>query len=166
MQRESISVVVAVLVLASFSGCASSPSAAADGTRQERAPLVTLEQVGGVLEMGVKPQGGVPIQYRLTIENPFDHEVRLTSVEVQSVGDAGGYAMNRVRHPFSETIAAGERRQIDFRAWGRVLTEGEMRSVDHPVLLRGVALFDGPAGRMSRNFSAHVNQTDRTKRPE
>jgi hypothetical protein len=138
-------------------------SSAPEG-RQERAPLVKLEQVGGVMEMGVKPEGGIPMQYKLTIENPFDYEVKLTSVEVQSVGDAGGYALSRVRHKFSDAIGARATREIGFRAWVNVLTEGEMRAVDHPVLLRGVARFEGPSGGMSRNFSAHVNETANTKR--
>ena len=165
MQSKSLSF-LAVVVFALFSGCASSDptSSSTSEDRQERAPLVKIEQVGGVMEMGVKPEGGIPMQYKLTIENPFDSEVKLTSVEVQSVGDAGGYGLNRVRHRFSETIAAKSTREIGFRAWVNVLTEGEMRSVDHPVLLRGVAHFEGPSGRMSRNFSARVNDTENTKR--
>ena len=166
MQSRSLSLVVAVLVLALSSSCASSGPASSPGTedRQERSPLVKLEQVGGVMEMGVKPEGGIPMQYKLTIDNPFDYEVKLTSVEVQSVGDAGGYAMNRVRHTFSDTVAAKTTREINFRAWVNVLTEGEMRAVDHPVLLRGVAHFQGPACKIIRNFSARVNETVNTNR--
>ncbi len=159
MHSRSIVSLLAVLTHGLLSACASQGTAA----QEERAPLVKLEQVGDVPAMGVQPDSGIPMQYRLTIENPFGHEVKLVSVEIQSVGDAGGYSMNRVRHPFSETIAAGEKREVNFRAWVHVLTEGEMRSVDHPVLLRGVARFEGPSGGMSRNFSARVNDTAKTK---
>lgn len=137
--------------------CASSPG-------REGAPRVIIEQTSEVLAMGVQPRGGIPMHYLLTIENPFEHEVILRSVEIESVGEAGGYAMNRVRAPFDQTIAAGETRQLPIRAWVRVLAENDMRSVDHPVLIRGLAYFESPRGEMTRQFSARVNTTRLTSR--
>lgn len=156
MKRKAMAVVFTGLVVGLAADCASQPSAG------ERSPRVTIEQVGSVLAMGVAPSGGIPMQYRLTIENPFDHEVRLVSVEMETVGQSGGYSMTRVRHPFDETIAPHSSRELNFRAWVRVLTESEERSVDHPVLLRGVARFATASGTMSRKFSGRANATSRT----
>ncbi|HEV7243215.1 MAG TPA: hypothetical protein VGQ36_28570 [Thermoanaerobaculia bacterium] len=155
MKRQSIALLLALGLSAS---CATQRP---DGP--ERAPRVKIEQVGDVLVMGVAPSGGIPMEYRLTIENPFDHEVKLRSVEIETVGQSGGYSMNRVRHPFDETIAARASHELSFRAWIRVLTEGETRSVDHPVMLRGTARFDSSSGGMTRNFFARANETARTK---
>lgn len=150
MKSSSIAVLATFLALG-FLACTSQQGA------DSPAPEVRIEQVGRLMALGVQPSGGIPMQYRLTITNPLDHEVRLVSVEVQSVGGAGGYTMNRVRHAFDQVIAARGSHHLDFRAWVRVATEGEMRSVDHPVLIQGLARFAGPAGSMTRNFSARVN---------
>jgi hypothetical protein len=156
MKRKWCVLLLVNLALAGLAaGCASSKAGA---------PLVTIEQTSEVLAMGVQPSGGIPMQYLLTIENPFDHEVTLRSVEIESVGEAGGYSMNRVRAPFEQTIAAGETRQIPIRAWVRVLTESEVRGVDHPVLIRGLAHFVSPGGEMTRQFTARVNTTRLTSR--
>lgn len=161
MKRNSMALLYAGLVLGFSASCASQRP---DG--QERAPRVKVEQMENVLAMGVAPSGGIPMEYRLTIDNPFDHEVKLVSVEVETVGQSGGYAMNKVRHPFDETIAARASRELHFRAWIRVLTESDTRSVDHPVMLRGRARFDSPSGTMTRNFFARANETARTKTVE
>jgi hypothetical protein len=44
------------------------------------------------------------------------------------------------------------------------LTESETRTVDHPVFVRGRARFDSPAGSMTRQFSARLNATGKTRR--
>ena len=161
MKRKRCVLLFTVLALLGLAaGCASSPAAG----RRDRAPLVSLEQTSDVLAMGVQPRGGVPMQYLLTIENPFDHEVTLRSVEIESVGEAGGYSMNRVRAPFEQTIPAGTTHELGIRAWVRVLTENDVRSVDHPVLIRGLAHFDSPRGEMTRQFTARVNTTKLTSR--
>ena len=164
MKNRSKSLLLATLVLALAGSCASSSP-----QESGNAPMVYLEQVGRVMEMGVKADSGVPVVYKLTIENPFDHEVRLRYVEVGSVGDGGGYSMKRVRHQMDQSIAANSKYEFSFRAWVKVLTESEMRAVDHPVLLQGTARFDSPVGKMARNFSTSANgshKTDRDKPPE
>jgi hypothetical protein len=151
VKSRSIASLSAVLVLAV--SCAS----------HKPAPQVGIEQVGQVLVMGVAPRGGVPMQYRLTIENPFDYEVRLTAVEIETVGQSGAYALTRVRQPFDQTIAAGASQELNLRAWVRVLTESDTRSVDHPVMLRGRALFETPSGVATRNFFARGNESAKTR---
>jgi hypothetical protein len=151
--KSGVVLLFAGVVLGLSVSCASQPSGGS-----ERAPSVKVEQVGYLTQMELRPLEGVPLQYRLTIENPFDHEVTLRAVEIQTVGQLGGYSMKRVRHPFDEAIGARARVHIDFRAWVRVLTESDTRYVDQPVLLQGTAQFEGPSGKMLRSFSARANQ--------
>jgi hypothetical protein len=148
------------LALLGLVGCASSAGG------RDRAPHVTIQQAGDVLAMGVQPRGGIPMEYVVIIENPFEHEVTLRTVQIESVGEAGGYSLNRVRAPFEQIIAAGATRELPIRAWVRVLTESDVRSVDHPVLLRGLAHFDSPTGAMTRQFTARVNTTRLTSSRE
>ena len=162
MESSARAFAAALCALTLLAGCAS------DSAVKAAAPGVSIVQEGSVIRMGVAPAQGVPLEYRLTIENPHEHEVRLVNVEVSTVGDSGGYSMNAVRHTFNEMIPARTARQVRFRAWVRVLTESESRSVDHPVFVRGKARFEGPDGIMVRHFSARLNEGGKTNsgRPE
>lgn len=118
------------------------------------APEVTLLQLTRAANLGLHVEGGVPVHYRLSIVNPFDYAVRLTSVEVESVGDLGAYSLKRVRHAFDLTIPAKTSKAIEFRAWVRPLYPDMLGENSSPVLLRGSAIFEGESGKVRRNFAA------------
>lgn len=124
--------------------------ASRDGGRP--APEVSLVQTSAVPDLTVAAVSGVPTDYRLLVENPFDHPITLVSVEIESVGDSGAYAMKRVRHTFDRTIAAKGSDAVDLRAWVQRLQIDSRGDADQPVLLRGTARFDTPVGPMRRNF--------------
>jgi hypothetical protein len=134
----------AVLVLAVVASCASSSSSI---------PEVSIAQITPFSEFQVRVESGLPMDYRLTIDNPSDHAVTLMSVEVETVGTSGGYAMNRVRHAFSRQIPAKSSDSVEFRAWVQPLTRDQKGDVSSPVLLRGTARFETPYGIVRRNFA-------------
>lgn len=143
-RRVAVSLLaLAVLVLAA---CASG------GAKSTSAPEVVVEQVSEVRNFRMNVQGGIPMTYRITIRNPFDHPVTLVSVEVESVGDSGAYSMKRVRHAFDRIINANSTDEIDFRAWIQVQQEDIRGDVKNPVMLRGSARFESSGGAMRRNF--------------
>ncbi|HEX8153309.1 MAG TPA: hypothetical protein VF698_09300 [Thermoanaerobaculia bacterium] len=127
-------------------------AACASNDANRPAPAVTLVQTSAVPDLTVASVSGVPTDYRLLVENPFDHPVTLVSVEIESVGDSGAYAMKRVRHSFDRTIAAKSSDSVDLRAWVQRLQVDSRGDSDQPVLLRGSARFDTPVGPMRRNF--------------
>jgi hypothetical protein len=130
--------------------CASRPAG------PPRSPYVTITQLSQVAPLRVSLDGGLPVQYRLEVTNPFDHPVTLTSVEVETVGDSGAYAMKRVRHAFTRNIAAHAVDTVDFRAWVQTLSQSEMGEVRNPVMVRGTARFQSVAGVMQTTFSGRV----------
>lgn len=116
------------------------------------APAVTLTQTSAVPDLTVASASGLPTDYRLRVDNPFDHPVTLVSVEIESVGDSGAYSLARVRHSFDRTIPPKSSDSVDLRAWVQRLQVDSRGNSDQPVLLRGSARFDTPVGPMHRNF--------------
>ena len=137
---------VGALVVFSMA-CSSQPAGPAG-------PDVKLTQTSLVPDVLVHSATGLPVQYRLEIDNASEHDVRLVSVEIESFGRAGAYTMPLVRHTFDEVIRAKSRHAIDFQAWVQRLQIDSKGDTDSPVLLRGSALFQGSAGAMRRNFVA------------
>lgn len=137
---------VGALVVLSMA-CSSQPVRSA-------APEVKLTQTGLVPDVLVHSATGLPVQYRLEIDNTSEQDVRLVSVEIESFGRAGAYAMPRVRHSFDQLIPAKSRHAFDFQAWVHRLQVDSKGDTDMPVLLRGSALFQSAAGTARRNFVA------------
>lgn len=130
-----------------LAGCVSSPPA----------PTVSIEQTSSVAAIRVEtPGGGLPVDYRLEVTNPFDDPVTLTSVEIETVGVSGGYRMNRVRHRFGRVIAPHATVTIDMRAWVHPLQESDSGQVVSPVLLRGTARFESMGRTIQRAFTGRV----------
>jgi hypothetical protein len=130
--------------------CASSPAG------PPKAPSVTIKQLTEVAVVLAPTSSGLPVQYELEIANPFDHPVTLTSVEVETVGNSGAYAMNRVKHAFAREIAPRGVDVVTFRAWVRPLQESDRNQSNNPVLMRGTARFKSSAGVMQSSFTARV----------
>lgn len=136
---------LAVVLLALIAACAST---------QSTVPTVTLKQMSSLPQTAqVQSATGLPVEYQLTVQNPLDRPVTLVSVEVETVGNSGGYALNRVRHTFSRTIPAKSSDTVDFRAWVQPLSVDQRGDVTSPVLLRGTARFETEAGVIRTNFT-------------
>jgi hypothetical protein len=126
-------------------------------------PQVTIAQVSKVepLRLAVLPLGsadshGVPVDYEISVTNPFDHPVSLTSVEFETVGSAGAYSLKRVRHAFALTISAGSAAKVPVRAWVHPLQDTDAGDVNGPVTVRGTASFLSEGSAMKTGFAARV----------
>lgn len=138
---------ITITFLFTLISCASS-----DASRSPHAPQVKITQLSKV-PYKMEVRGGLPVDFRMEIDNPFDHPVTLITVEVETVGLTGAYEMKRVKHRFDRTIPPHAKGEIDFRAWVRALQETESGDVNSPVMLRGTARFQTPVGTMQRSFS-------------
>ena len=118
------------------------------------APEVKLVQTTSVPDLLLQDASGLPMQYRLDIANPFEHPVTLVSVEIESVGSSGAYAMRRVRHAFDRVIPARSKDSIHIRAWVQRLQVDLKGDANNPVMLRGTARFATADGTVRRNFVA------------
>ncbi len=138
---------------AALIGCASRPA-----TRRVLAPTVTIAQTSAVAPLRAAPQTAVPVDYRLDVTNPFDYSVTLTSVEIETVGVSGGYAMNRVRHSFARVIPPHTTATIELRAWVQPLQETDTGQVVNAVMLRGTARFLSFGSTIQSAFTGRLRQ--------
>ena len=100
----------------------------------------------------------VPVDYRLDIANPFDHPITLTSVEIESVGGSGAYALKRVKHAFDRVVAAKSSDSLELRAWVQPLQLTNSGQVDSPVMIRGTAHFDSQGTTVRTSFVARFRR--------
>ncbi|HVR38456.1 MAG TPA: hypothetical protein VMU84_05120, partial [Thermoanaerobaculia bacterium] len=97
----------------------------------------------------------INVQYRLTINNPTNDEVKLRRLELQTIGP-GAYSLRTGASPITATIPANSSITIPLSAWGRA-PGGFFRS-NEPVTLRGVAYFDSRNGAFLRQFNEVLSQ--------
>ena len=137
---------LSLLLIVSALACAS----------QSGSPEVSIKQLTRVAPLRISVEGGLPVDYEIEINNPFDHGITLTAIEIETVGDSGAYSMKRVRRAFSQDIAAHSAATVGFRAWVQTLLEGETGVVSSATSVRGVARFNSAAGKTQTPFTARV----------
>lgn len=135
-------------------GCASSPQRD-DGSPK---PKIAIEQTTRVQPIRTDLTRAVPVDYSVSITNPLDTAVTLKSLEIETVGLSGSYAMKRVKHAFSEVIPAKGSQTIAIRAWVQPLQEDSRGSVVSPVKLRGTARFDSEGKAIWAMFAENIDQ--------
>ena len=145
------SILAASLVLAIACASGSTPGAPAK-------PQVSITQTSAVKPIRASMSTRVPVDFRLDVMNPLDHAVTLLAVEMETVGEAGGYHMPRVRHEFTQPIPAGATSSVELRAWVQPLQETDSGKVTTSVLLRGTARFDSMGETVQAGFSGRMKQ--------
>ena len=119
-------------------------------------PAVSIKQLSEVAQATIRPESGLPVVYEIAITNPFDHPVTLTSVEVETVGTSGAYAVKRVKHAFDREIAPHGTDAVQIRAWVQPLLLNENDQSSTPVMMRGTARFKSASGVMQTAFTGRV----------
>ena len=148
MNHRAVPIAVILSSLLVLSSCASASRVT---------PTVTIQQLSVPEDLRVYIASGYPVEFRATIENPFEQPVTLVSIEIETVGTSGGYLLKRVRHAFSRDIQARATDAVDFRAWVQPLSRDTAGDVTGPVMLRGTARFQ--TSRLLRtNFVTHRQQ--------
>ena len=132
-----------------LAACASAPS---------QQPRVVIAQTSRVQPLRTSNVTEVPVEFRLDIENPLDHQVTLLTVEMETVGETGGYFMPRVRHNFSKQIAAHKTESLDIRTWVRPLQETDTGRIVTAVMIRGTARFDSNGTTIQSAFTGRLSQ--------
>lgn len=135
-----------LLSAALASGCAT----------QLAGPEVTIEQQSRVDSLQITVDTGLPVEYALNVTNPFDHPIKLTSVEIETVGQSGAYSMKRVRHAFDAEVAPHATQTFPLRAWVQKLQQTDVGEANGPVTVRGIARFDSPNGVLKTAFATRV----------
>jgi hypothetical protein len=155
MRMKSFAV-LPLFVLA-LAGCASSSGSdekdAASLNLTE--PVVQLAQLSTVAEAARHVTGGIPIQYRVQVENPSSESITLERVSVQSIG-AGAYTMPNTSRPFSVEVPPNGTKSVDFWANGTVDSDTVYGS-NGPVSLRITAFFNSTKGKFQHTAVEQVH---------
>jgi len=149
--------VLLITLLAAYAGCASTP---------RQSPAVKLTQtsiVDPVVGLSrtvntARTSEAVPVDFRIEITNPLEHPVTLTSVEMETVGQTGSYALRRVRHAFTEVIPGRGTKTLQLRAWVHPLQASDQDQVQTPAMIRGVAQFDSAGTTLKTAFVERLDQ--------
>ncbi len=132
-------------------------SACASGASSPR-PQVTIAQTSAVMPIRAATSTNVPITYRIEVSNPLDHDLTLTSVQIETIGVAGAYSMKPLRHSFSRIIKAHSQDSFDIRAWVLPLQMNEQGKFSTPVVVRGNAQFQSAEGPVRSAFAERLDQ--------
>jgi hypothetical protein len=100
----------------------------------------------------------VPVDFQIEVTNPLEHPVTLTSVEMETVGQSGSYALRRVRHAFTEVIPGRGSKTLQLRAWVHPLQASDQDQVQTPAMIRGVAQFDSAGTTLKTAFVERLDQ--------
>lgn len=148
---------LAAALVAASAGCASTSSLR---------PAVKLTQISAVDPVAgisrtvntARTSEAVPVDFQIEIANPLEHPVTLTSVELETVGQTGSYAMKRVRHAFTEIIPGRGTKKLQLRAWVHPLQASDRDQVETPAMIRGVAQFDAAGTTLKTAFVERLDQ--------
>ena len=146
-------IVVAAAALAALAvmGCASSDSAG-----RGPGPTIDIRQTTAVLPVSASMSSSVPVDYAIAVTNPLDTPVTLLSLEIETVGYSGSYAMKRVKHAFSQIIPPKGTETLAIRAWVQPLQQNTRGEVVAPVSIRGSARFDSQGTTLRTLFADRV----------
>ena len=137
-----------MIALLAAAGCASQPAASGP------APTVKMTQTSDVAIVQAAAGTAVPVDFRLSVTNPYQHNITLQSVELETVGQSGSYSMKRVRQAFETIIPAGATTAVDIRAWVVPLQDTAQGKIGNAVMLRGAARFDSQGAIVRSPFVA------------
>ncbi|MEA2571908.1 MAG: hypothetical protein QOI24_3909 [Acidobacteriota bacterium] len=118
-------------------------------------PVVQLAQLSTVAEAARHVTGGIPIQYRVQVENPSSESITLKRVTVQSVG-VGAYTMPNTSRPFSIEVPPNGTKAVDFWANG-VVESDTVYGSNGPVSLRVTAFFESAKGSFQHTAVEQVH---------
>jgi outer membrane murein-binding lipoprotein Lpp len=147
----------ATLFTLSLAGCASSDmsdekSAASVNVTE---PVVHLEQLSTVAEAARHVTGGLPIKYRVQVENQASEPITLTRVAVQSIGE-GAYTLPNNSQPFKLEVPPQTAKSADF--WVPAIVQNDtVYGSNGPVSIRVTAYFDSAKGAFQHTTVEQVH---------
>jgi hypothetical protein len=155
---KSFSAAAFSIVLA-LTGCASSsdsdgPDASSINIKE---PEVRIAQLSTVAEVARHVTGGLPVQYRVEVQNAAEESITLKRVTLATIGE-GAYNLPNTSRPFNIEVPANGTKAVDFWASANVVNDTVFGS-NGPVSLRVSAFFDSPKGQFVKTMVEQVHYT-------
>ncbi len=150
---------VLAVALVFLAGCASMQSDSGLGSAKVAVPEPGLQirQISSVPAAARHVEGGIPVEYSLTIQNRATHPITLKQVNVVSMG-YGAYNLAQTSRPFTTVVQPGQTEVVEF--WVPAYIENaSLVGANGPVTLRVTARFDSPVGQFQNIVVQQVNAT-------
>src|SRR3569832_648472 len=150
--------VVAIVLPAALTGCASSQSESGLGHSKVKLtePELTFVQTSIVPQVARNITGNIPVHYKVRVANKSDEPITLTSIQVQAVG-YGAYSLPTQTRPFKQKIAPDHFEIVEF--WvPAIIEDASVYGANGPVTLRAVAHFDSPVGQFDQIVGQQVHE--------
>jgi hypothetical protein len=138
-----------LLLLVCALGCASVPATVSSGRKPLTEPQLTFEQLPSS-DLVVEQRGAVSIAYQVTVRNPLAEPIRLTRLDMKTVGRSP-YLLRAEQLSFNETIEPGKDTPVVFSMWA--IRRAQRSSRNDNVWVQGTATFEGPNGTFQKTFS-------------
>jgi hypothetical protein len=123
-------------------GCASAAPDAKQAPLDE--PQIQITQISNIGEAARHMTGGLPVQYRVDVENRAKTPITIKRIDVVSIG-AGAYNLRSTSAPFNERLNPGESRPVQFWA-PATIDDPTILGANGPVTIRLTLYYDTPAG--------------------
>ncbi|HVT02692.1 MAG TPA: hypothetical protein VHL58_04870 [Thermoanaerobaculia bacterium] len=140
--------VLVLLTLTSLS-CGTSSS----GRAQIIEPEIQLVQTQGPSDMNYS--GPVSIKFEMQVDNRSGEPIILRKLDLRNIG-SGPYVLRSRPVFFNSRFPAQKVSTIEF--WAEAYSRGGPLGSDEPVMVRGIAYFDTPAGPLHKIFTQMISQ--------
>ncbi len=117
-------------------------------------PTIQLAQLGGN-EFQMQYAGPLVVSYQVRITNPSDTPITLRSLDLQTVGESP-YTIRKEPLYYKQEIPA--KSSTDLTISVSAYSAGGRFAPSEPVMLRGIAHFDGPDGSFQTVFTQRIRQ--------
>jgi hypothetical protein len=142
MRRSSLLRSLAALGMTALIGCASAAPDAKQASLDE--PQIQITQISNIGEAARHMTGGLPVQYRVDVENRAKTPITIKRIDVVSIG-AGAYNLRSTSVPFNQQLNPGETRPVQFWA-PATIDDPTILGANGPVTIRLTLYYDTPAG--------------------
>lgn len=149
--KKSLQVVVLMLVFISLSCRTSSPSSAQSRVAEPEIQLIQTD--GGPQELNYG--GPVSVKFEMQVENLSEEPIVLRKLDLRNVG-TGPYVLRSRPLFFNSRFPAHKVSSIEF--WAQAYARGGSLGSNEPVMVRGIAYFDTPAGQIHKIFTQMISQ--------
>jgi hypothetical protein len=150
---------VALSILLILTGCSSMQSESGKGATQVNIPRpeLLIEQLSSVPVAARHVEGGLPVQYHLTVLNHAGEPITLKQVNIVSMG-YGAYDVPSTSRPFKSVVQPDQTSGVDFWVPANIAVgNASLVGANGPVTLRVTAYFDSPDGQFQQIVVQQVN---------
>jgi hypothetical protein len=150
---RTIQAVCLSLLLAACASTQSDDNAGATKVNLAK-PTIEVAQLSSVGAAARNVTGGLPVQFRISVTNNADAPIKLTQVQLQSLG-GGAYELRPTTNPYDVTIEPKQTQSVEMWAPGNI-PYASVAGANGPVTLQARLSFDSASGKFQEVIVENV----------